>query len=67
MNGLEVIGQCDICKENKICAEVIVIKDEKQKVRLWCKECCEKCLEEEAQQQEEDMQETYDSLKRDMR
>ena len=67
MYEFNVTGQCDICKEDKICTEVILIKDKKQEVRLWCEKCFNNINEEVAQQQEEDMQETYESLKWDMR
>ena len=68
MNEFNVRAKCDICNQNKLCTEAIVItKDKQQKVEFWCKECVDKILEEEAKQQELDMQDTYESIIRGMR
>jgi hypothetical protein len=62
-----VTGQCDICKQNNMCTEIITItKDRKQKVEFWCKDCIDKINEEEAKEQELQMQEVYEGIIRDM-
>lgn len=58
----KVIGICDICKNEKLCYEEIMITESKQqKLELWCKECKDKIEKEYyAEQDYKFQEELYD-------
>ena len=63
MYEFNVKGKCDICKQKKLCTEVIFInKCKQQKVKFWCKDCIDEINEEETRQQELEMQEVYEDI-----
>lgn len=63
MEEFNVKCKCDICNQDKMCTEVIVLNENKQQqVKFWCKDCIDKINEEEAKQQELEIQEVYQDI-----
>lgn len=63
MDEFNVNAECDICKQKKLCTEIILInKQKQQKVEFWCKDCIDEIEKEEAKKQEEAMQEVYEDI-----